>query len=41
MRLARGCGSSIAMKGKTEVAAIDGVKVREALAEKGGGPFTD
>jgi hypothetical protein len=31
----------MALAAKTEVAALDGVKVRETLAAQNAGPFTD
>jgi hypothetical protein len=31
----------MSLKTKVEVAALDGVKVREQLTKLGGGPFTD
>jgi len=38
---AAGTAAALALKAKTEVSSLDGVKVREALAAKGAGPFTD
>jgi len=38
---AAGCAAALAMIAKTEVALVDGVKVREALATRNAGPFTD
>jgi len=38
---AAGVASAIALKTKAEVASLNGVKVREALAAAGAGPFTD
>jgi hypothetical protein len=38
---AAGVASAMAMKMKTEVATLDGVKVRENLSSQGAGPFTD
>lgn len=38
---AAGVAAALAMKGKTEVALIDGVKVREVLSTQNSGPFTD
>lgn len=38
---AAGCAAALATKAKTEVALIDGVKVRESLATQKAGPFTD
>ena len=38
---AAGCAAALATKAKTEVALIDGVQVRESLAEQKAGPFTD
>ena len=38
---AAGCAAAIALKAKTEVAALDGVKVREKLSAQNAGPFTD
>lgn len=38
---AAGLAAAISLKTKTEVVALDGVKVREALATKGAGPFTE
>ena len=38
---AAGCAAAMALKTKTAVAALDGVKVREALARQNAGPFTD
>lgn len=38
---AAGAAAAMAIKTKSEVALLDGVKVREALAKQGGGPFTD
>ncbi|MEO6789137.1 MAG: FAD-dependent oxidoreductase, partial [Chthoniobacteraceae bacterium] len=38
---AAGTAAAMAVKSKTEVAALDGVKVREALSKKDAGPFTD
>ncbi len=37
---AAGTAAAMALKSKTEVAALDGVKVREILTASGGGPFT-
>ncbi len=38
---AAGCAAAIAMKDKTEVGTLDGIKVRDALAKQNAGPFTD
>lgn len=38
---AAGVAAAMALRERVEVAALDGVKVREALAQIGGGPFTD
>lgn len=38
---AAGCAAALAVKNSSEVALLDGVKVREALAAQNGGPFTD
>ena len=38
---AAGCAAAMALKTKTAVAALDGVKVREALGRQNAGPFTD
>lgn len=38
---AAGVASALALRKKTEVAALDGVRVREELAPLGAGPFTD
>ncbi len=38
---AAGVAAAMALKEKTSVAEIDGVRVREKLATLGGGPFTD
>ncbi len=38
---AAGAAAALAVRSKTEVSSIEGVKVREALAMQGGGPFTD
>ncbi len=38
---AAGVGAALAVKTKGEVATLDGVKVRELLAAKNAGPFTD
>lgn len=38
---AAGAAAALAVQSKAEVSSIDGVKVREALAMQGGGPFTD
>jgi hypothetical protein len=36
---AAGCAAALAMKAKSEVGTIDGVKVRETLAKQNAGPF--
>lgn len=38
---AAGLAAAMSLKSKTEVAGLDGVKVREALARQNAGPFTD
>jgi hypothetical protein len=38
---AAGVAAAIALKTKTEVAALDGATVREALRRQSAGPFTD
>lgn len=38
---AAGVAAALSLKTKTEVGALDGVKVRQALAAKGAGPFTE
>lgn len=38
---AAGCAAALALKAKTEVATLDGVKVREKLSGQSAGPFTD
>jgi hypothetical protein len=38
---AAGTAAAVALKSKSEVAALDGVKVREQLATQRAGPFTD
>lgn len=38
---AAGVAAVMSLKSKTEVAALDGIKVREKLAANGAGPFTD
>ncbi|MEP6668813.1 MAG: FAD-dependent oxidoreductase [Chthoniobacter sp.] len=38
---AAGCGAAIATKAQSEVALLDGVKVREALVAQNAGPFTE
>ena len=38
---AAGAAAAMAMKAKTEVAALDGVKVREKLSSQNAGPFTE
>lgn len=38
---AAGTAAALAMKSKIEVGTIDGRKVREALSQRNGGPFTD
>jgi hypothetical protein len=38
---AAGVAAALAMKGKSEVATLSGIKVREALAKQNSGPFTD
>jgi hypothetical protein len=38
---AAGVAAAMSLTSKTEAAALDGVKVREVLATKGAGPFTD
>jgi hypothetical protein len=38
---AAGTAAALALKENTEVATLDGLKAREALAAKGSGPFTD
>ncbi len=38
---AAGCAAALAIKNKTDVALLDGVKVRETLATQNAGPFTD
>ena len=38
---AAGTAAALALKTKTEVATLDGVKVRETLAAAGAGPFTE
>jgi predicted hydrolase (HD superfamily) len=38
---AAGVAAALALKEKTRVAEIDGVRVREKLASLGAGPFTD
>ena len=38
---AAGVASAMALKAKTEVAALNGVKVREKLNAENAGPFTD
>ncbi len=35
---AAGCAAALAMKAKSEVGTIDGVKVRETLAQQNAGP---
>ncbi len=37
---AAGCAAAMALKAKTEVASLDGVRVRETLSQRGAGPFT-
>ncbi len=38
---AAGCAAALAMKTSTEVALVDGVKVREQLNQQNAGPFAD
>jgi hypothetical protein len=38
---AAGCAATLAMKAKSEVGTLDGVKVRETLAQQNGGPFSE
>ncbi len=38
---AAGCAAALALRSNSEVANLDGVKVREALAQQHAGPFTD
>lgn len=38
---AAGVAAALAVKNKTEVSALEGVKVREALSQQGAGPFTE
>lgn len=38
---AAGCAAAMAVKTKSEVALLSGVKVRETLARQNAGPFTD
>jgi hypothetical protein len=38
---AAGVAAAMSLKAKVEVASLDGVKVREQLTKRGGGPFTD
>ena len=38
---AAGTAAALAVKGRTEVALFDGVKVRERLAQQGAGPFSE
>ncbi len=38
---AAGAAAALAVKSRTEVGGLNGVKEREALAIQGGGPFTD
>jgi hypothetical protein len=38
---AAGTAAALAMKAKSEVGTFDGVKVREALAQQNGGPFSE
>lgn len=38
---AAGCGAALAMQTNTEVGTLDGVKVREALARRNAGPFSE
>ena len=38
---AAGCAAALAMKAKSEVGTLDGVKVREMLAQQNGGPFSE
>ena len=38
---AAGTAAAIAMKSKTEIGVIDGVKVRETLVQHNAGPFSD
>ncbi len=37
---AAGCAAALSLRNKTEVATLDGQKVREKLAQQNGGPFT-
>jgi hypothetical protein len=37
---AAGCAAALSLRSKTEVAALDGQKVREALVKQNAGPFT-
>jgi hypothetical protein len=38
---AAGVAAAMSLREKTEVAALDGIRVRETLAALGAGPFTD
>jgi hypothetical protein len=38
---AAGVAAAMALKEKTSVATLSGVRVREALAKQNAGPFTD
>jgi len=38
---AAGTAAALATKSKTEVGVIPGTKVREAVSQQGGGPFTE
>ena len=38
---AAGVASAMALRDKTSVATLSGVRVREALAKQNAGPFTD
>ena len=38
---AAGCAAALAMKVKSEVGTLDGLKVRETLAQQNGGPFSE
>jgi len=38
---AAGCAAAMSLKGKSSVATLSGVKVREKLTQQNAGPFTD
>jgi hypothetical protein len=38
---AAGCAAALAMKAKSEVGTLDGVRVRESLAQQNAGPFSE